>query len=114
MMNANDTGYRVVFVTAANEDEGARIARALVERRLAACVNIISPIRSIYSWKGNIEDDREVLMIAKTRAENFPALAATVKELHSYDTPEVIALPITAGSEKYLDWLSENTTPAEG
>ena len=97
----------VVFITASNEDEAAKIAKALVEARLAACVNIIRNIRSIYSWQGKIEDDSEVLMIAKTQKRLFNALSAKVKELHSYTTPEIIALPIIEGSEDYLKWLGD-------
>src|SRR4030067_2809226 len=95
----------LVFITASIEDEAAKIAKALVEARLAACVNIIRNIRSIYSWQGKIEDDSEVLMIAKTQKRLFNALSAKVKELHSYTTPEIIALPIIEGSEDYLKWL---------
>ena len=98
-----------VFMTASGEDEAALIARSLVETGLAACVNIIKGIRSIYSWQGRIEDDSEVLMIAKTRHTLLDALTAKVKELHSYDVPEVIALPVTCGSEEYLDWLRKAT-----
>ncbi len=99
----------VVFITAANEDEAAKIARALVEARLAACVNIIKNIRSIYNWQGKIEDESEVLMIAKTQKSLLDTLSAKVKELHSYTVPEIIALPIIAGSEDYLKWLREST-----
>ena len=99
----------VVFITASNEDEAAKISRALVESRLAGCVNIIRDIRSIYSWKGKIEDEPEVLMIAKTRRPLLDALMKKVKELHSYTVPEIIALPIIGGSEDYLKWLREVT-----
>lgn len=99
----------IVFITASNEDEAARIARALVEARLAACVNLIRNIRSVYSWQGKIEDEAEVLMIAKTRRSLFDALSKKVKELHSYTVPEIIALPIVAGSADYLNWLKEVT-----
>ena len=99
----------VTFITAPNEDEAAGIARSLVEARLAACVNIVRNIRSIYTWQGNIEDDSEVLMIVKTRKSLFNALSAKVRELHSYDVPEIIALPVTEGSEEYLKWLKEST-----
>ncbi len=99
----------VVFITASNEDEAAKIAKALVEARLAACVNIIRSIRSIYSWQGKIEDDTEVLMIAKTQKALFDALSKKVKELHSYSTPEIIALPVVEGSEDYINWLREST-----
>ena len=99
----------VVFITASNEDEAAKIARALVEAHLAGCVNIVKGIRSIYSWQGKVEDESEVLMISKTRRELFEALLEKVKELHSYAVPEVIALPIVEGSADYLNWLKEVT-----
>jgi periplasmic divalent cation tolerance protein len=100
----------VVYITAPNEDEAAGIARALVESRLAACVNIVRDIRSIYSWQGKIEDEKEVLMIAKTRRELFEALKARVLEMHSYSVPEIIAVSIVDGSEEYLKWLKEVTS----
>jgi periplasmic divalent cation tolerance protein len=99
----------VVFITASDEDEAAKIARALVEARLAGCVNIIKDIRSIYSWQDKIEDEKEVLVIAKTQKPLFDSLMKRVKELHSYTVPEIIALPIIQGSEDYLKWLKEVT-----
>lgn len=99
----------LVFITALNEDEAAKIARILVEARLAGCVNIIKNIRSIYSWQGKIEDEAEVLMIVKTQKPLFNALMKKVKELHSYTVPEIIAMPIIEGSEDYLKWLREVT-----
>ena len=98
-----------MFMTAANEDEAAAIARSLVETRLAACVNIIKNVRSVYAWQGKIEDDAEVIMIAKTRKGLFEALAKKVRELHSYKVPEIIALPVVGGSEDYLKWIREST-----
>lgn len=99
----------VVLVTVPNEDEAARIAQALVKEKLAACANIITNIRSIYRWEGKIEDAPEVLMVVKTQTRCFNALSAKVRELHSYTVPEIIALPITDGSEDYLTWLREST-----
>jgi len=99
----------VVFITAPNEEEAAGIARALVQSRLAACVNIIKGVRSIYRWRGKLEDAPEVLMIAKTQRKLFGALAAKTRELHSYDIPEIIALPLAEGSKDYLKWLREST-----
>ena len=104
-----ETDEIVVYITAPNEEESVRIARKLVEGRLAACVNIINNIRSIYRWQGKIEDGSEVLMIVKTKKKLFKDLLFKVKELHSYDVPEVIALPIVDGSEEYLKWLKEVT-----
>ena len=99
----------IVFITASKEDEAVTIAKALVEEKLAGCVNIIRNLRSIYRWKGNIEDDKEVLMIAKTKKKLFKALEKKVKELHSYSVPEIIAMPITEGSKDYLKWLNNAT-----
>lgn len=99
----------VVYITAPNEEEAAKIARTIVEERLAGCANIVKGIRSIYSWQGKIEDESEVLMVVKTRKELFESLSKKVKELHSYTVPEIIALPIIKGSEDYLKWLEEVT-----
>ena len=99
----------VVFMTASGEDEAASIARALVENRLAGCVNIVNGVRSVYRWQGKTEDETEVLMIAKTRKSLFQSLLNKVKELHSYTVPEVVAFPIIEGSEDYLKWLGEVT-----
>ena len=99
----------IVFITASNDDEAVKIARALVEARLAGCVNIIKDIRSIYRWEGKIEDDAEVLMIAKTQKHLFDSLMQKVKEIHSYTVPEIIAMPIVEGSEDYVKWLKEVT-----
>ncbi len=101
--------YIVVYITVSGEEEAAGLARALVESKLAACANIISSVRSIYSWQGNVEDDKELLMIIKTQRHLFDRLAAKVREIHSYDVPEIIALPIIAGSPDYLKWLHEST-----
>ena len=99
----------VVFITASDEDEASKIAKALVEARLAGCVNIIKDIRSIYSWQGKIEDEKEVLIVIKTQKILFYPLMERVKELHSYKVPEIIALPIIEGSEDYLKWLKDVT-----
>ncbi len=99
----------VVYITAPTEEEAAKIAKILVEDRLAGCVNIVKDIRSIYSWQGKLEDEKEVLMIVKTRLELFRALTSKVKELHSYTVPEIIAMPIVDGSEEYINWLQKAT-----
>jgi len=99
----------VVLVTCGTASEAERIARALVEKRLAACVNLFeSIVRSIYRWKGRIESAPEHLLIIKTTRRRLPDLQKEVERLHSYDVPEVIALSVTAGGQKYLDWLGEN------
>ena len=99
----------IVFITAPNEDEAAKIARVIVEERLAGCVNIVRNMRSIYSWQGKIEDEPEVLMIVKTQSKLFNKLSKRVREIHSYTVPEVIAMPIVKGSRDYLKWLKEVT-----
>ncbi len=99
----------MIFITAPNEEEAVKIAKTLVEEKLAGCVNIIKNIRSIYSWQDKIEDEPEVLMIVKTRSELFEELEKRVKSLHSYTVPEIIGLKIKKGSESYLNWLSEVT-----
>ncbi|MEN2985512.1 MAG: divalent-cation tolerance protein CutA [Thermodesulfovibrionaceae bacterium] len=101
--------YMVVFVTVANEEEAAKIAKAIVEEKLAGCVNIVRNVRSIYLWQGKIEDESEVLMIIKTKAELFDKLSEKIKSIHSYTVPEIIGLKIKKGSESYLKWLSEVT-----
>jgi periplasmic divalent cation tolerance protein len=106
------TDKLVVLVTCRSAKEAERIARGLVETRLAACGNILSsPARSIYRWKEKIESAREVLLVIKTSRRRFPALQATIKRLHSYEVPEIIALPIAAGSQSYLSWLAESVAP---
>ena len=98
----------VVLVTCANGAEAKRIARVVVEGRLAACVNILSgAVNSIYRWKGKVESAREKLLIIKTSRKRLAKLQAAVMRLHSYDVPEFIALPIVAGSRAYLAWLGE-------
>lgn len=99
----------VVLVTAGARDEAERVAEALVGEQLAACVNIVGPIRSIYRWEDQIQRDDEWLLLIKARTAQFDALAARVRALHSYQTPEVIALPISAGSLPYLEWLRRAT-----
>lgn len=101
--------YMVVFITASSEDEAVKIAKTLVEEKLAGCVNIIRNVRSIYFWQGKVEDDQEVLMIVKTRSDLFEELEKRVKSLHSYTVPEIIGIKIKKGSENYLSWLDEVT-----
>ena len=98
----------VVLVTAANLEEASRIADALVGGRLAACVNILGGIESVYRWEGRVARDNETLMIIKTTDERYAELEQQIKALHSYTTPEVVALRIERGSEAYLKWLGES------
>ena len=103
------SNYIVIYITTSSATEAKKIGRVLVEEKLAACSNIISPIRSIYSWQGKICDDKEALMILKTKKELFKQIIKRVEELHSYDVPEIIAIPIIDGSSKYLSWINEET-----
>ncbi|MBI5847080.1 MAG: divalent-cation tolerance protein CutA [Nitrospirae bacterium] len=104
------TDFVIVLITAPNEDDAAKMANDLVASRLAACVNIIRNIRSIYRWQGKIEDEAEVLMLVKTKQEFFRDLEKRVKEIHPYTVPEIIALPVIGGSDEYLQWLGQETT----
>jgi periplasmic divalent cation tolerance protein len=99
----------LVLVTCGSRKEARKIARALVERRLAACVNEIgAPVTSVYRWKGKVETAKEFLLVVKTTKERFAALRQAIGELHSYEVPEIIALAIVEGSRDYLDWISES------
>jgi len=105
------TNKIVVLVNCGTEKEARKIARTLVERRLAACVNLFSvPVHSIYRWRGKVESAKEFLLTVKTSRKRFRAIASAVKRLHSYDVPEIIALPIAAGSAEYLDWILESVS----
>ena len=95
----------VVLSTCASGEEAARIARALVEKKLAACVNVLPAVRSFYRWKGAIEDEQESLLVIKSSRPLFDQLRAEIEKLHSYEVPEVVAVPIVDGSEGYLEWL---------
>jgi periplasmic divalent cation tolerance protein len=105
----------VVLVTCGSRSEAGKIGRALVQRRLAACVNVVgSPVRSIYRWKGRVEDAKEILLLVKTSRLRFAELRREVQRLHSYDVPEIVALPIVAGSREYLAWIHENVMKPGG
>ena len=99
----------VVFMTASNGEEAARLADMLVGSHLAACVQILPEIESVYRWQGEIERQSEVLLLAKTTSAKFDDFEREVRALHSYETPEIVALPITAGSRPYLEWLAAST-----
>ena len=101
----------VILVTAANRDECRKIARHLVEARLAACVNILPPIESIYHWQGQIAEEQEYLLIVKSAKALFPEIETEILKLHSYRTPEIICLPIDEGSRNYLQWISDSVKP---
>jgi periplasmic divalent cation tolerance protein len=104
------TGALLVLTTVSNEEQAAQLARTLVERRLAACVNIVPGVRSLYRFKGVLEDDREQLLLMKTTRERYEALAAAIAELHPYEVPEVLAVPIERGSASYLGWVAESVS----
>jgi periplasmic divalent cation tolerance protein len=103
------TDARIVLTTVSSPQEAEKIARALVERRLAACVNIVSQIQSVYRWKDKVEQETEWLLIIKTRISAFESVREAIKELHSYELPECIMLEVSSGSEAYLNWIEENT-----
>ncbi|MGX7824454.1 divalent-cation tolerance protein CutA [Actinokineospora sp. 24-640] len=99
----------VVITTTGTADAAASLGRGLVERGLAACAQIVGPIRSIYRWDGNLHDDTEYQCVLKTTDDRVDAITAYLNEHHDYDVPEVIALPVVAGSPAYLDWVTEQT-----
>lgn len=101
--------HSVVLITASSQEEARKIGRTMVEERLFACVNIISPIQSIFHWEGKVNDEKEVLVIAKTKTGLFNEVVKRVKELHSYTVPEVLFIPILQGSEDYLNWVDAET-----
>jgi periplasmic divalent cation tolerance protein len=102
--------YRVVLVTCGSIGEARKIGRSVVEKKLAACANIVPGLESIYRWKGKVERAREVLVLMKTTATRLAKLEREVKRVHSYEVPEFIALPLTAGSRDYLTWIEQNAS----
>ena len=104
----------VVIITAPSSEVAAALARALVMEGLAAGVNIVPGLRSVYWWEGELRDEAEHLLFAQTRADRFEALAARVAALHPYEVPKIIATPITAGHRPFLDWIDQHTTPPPG
>ena len=103
------TDKRIVLTTAGSRDEAQKIARALVDRRLAACVNIVPGVDSIYRWQGKVEAAQECLLVIKTATGKFAALRDAIRELHSYDLPECVCLAIEDGSPEYLRWMEDET-----
>jgi periplasmic divalent cation tolerance protein len=102
------TDYIQVLTTVGSEEEAEQISSTLVDRRLAACVQVVGPIASRYRWQDKVEEDREWQCLAKTEAARYPEVETAIRELHSYDEPEIVAMPIVAGSKGYLDWISES------
>jgi periplasmic divalent cation tolerance protein len=105
---------RVILATSGSEEQADSIARALVSERLAACVNIVGPMRSIYRWRDKVEEDREYLLVIKTRATLYVKVEKRVREMHTYGVPEVLALTADRGSPPYLKWLLDSTGPSRG
>jgi len=101
----------IVFTTFANEADAARVARALVDERLVACANLLPGVRSIYRWKDAVEDQPEVVVLMKTRKQDWTALLSRLHDLHPYETPECVAVRIAAGAPKYMAWLDEALAP---
>ena len=102
------TDKLIVLVTCSGREEAETIARAVVEERLAACVNVLPGVRSCYVWEEKLNWSDEVLLLIKTAQSRFASLQARILELHSYDVPEIVAVPIEAGIDKYLDWISKS------
>jgi periplasmic divalent cation tolerance protein len=111
-MPSPDPQARIVLTTAANPDEAAHLARALVEERLAACATLLPGAHSIYRWQGEVETSTETLLLLKTALDQLPALEARLHALHSYQTPEFLVLPVESGSTAYLDWLHASLKPS--
>ncbi len=107
------TDKRIVLTTASSEDEARKIARHLLEHRLAACVNVVPHVASIYRWQGKIEEAREWLLIVKTTAAAFSQVREAIAELHSYELPECICLTMENGSPAYLEWIAESVSAEE-
>jgi periplasmic divalent cation tolerance protein len=110
-MRASAETVRVALSTAPDAETAGRIARALVDERLAACVNVVPGVRSIYRWQGAVEDDAEVLLVIKTRAERLETLALRLRALHPYELPELVALPAVGGLGAYLEWVAKEAAP---
>lgn len=107
------TDKLVVLVTCGSAEEGRKIARALVESRVAACVNILDGLRSVYRWKGAVEEASECLLLAKTTRGQFERLQSAIRALHSYELPEIVALPIVDGLDAYLSWIAASVEGVE-
>jgi periplasmic divalent cation tolerance protein len=106
-----DDPLLVLCTVPAEGDHAMRLARGMVEERLAACVNALGPMRSIYRWQGAVSDDQEIQLLIKTRRERFEALVSHIRARHPYSEPEILALPIATGSASYLAWLAGETEP---
>lgn len=105
------TDFVSVYITVAAQEEADQIAQSLVQNRLAACVNIVQGVKSLYHWQGAIEESHEIVVIAKTRVTLFEPLCEAVKALHSYETPCIVAQPIIAADQAFLEWMMQETKP---
>ena len=103
--------YKLVYITTSGVEEAEKIGRTLVTERLAACVNILAGMRSLYWWEGRVQDETEAVLLAKTTGERLEALTARVKSLHSYDCPCVVALGLAGGNQEFLAWIERETSP---
>ena len=112
-MAEREIEFQLVLVTAGSEAQALQIARELVDRRLAACVNVVRSLCSVYRWEGKRVEEGESLLLIKSRRDQFEPLRAAVRELHSYDTPELLTLPIDGGDPNYLAWLRQETAAIE-
>ena len=99
--------YIVIFITAGSPEEAHKVAEALLEQRMAACVNIVPEVHSLFWWEGHLDSGKETLLLVKTKASLLEDVVRLVKEVHSYDVPEIIALPIIGGNQDYLDWIGK-------
>lgn len=115
MSDNPETEFCLVLVTAPSEEVARKIASNLLAKKLAACVNLVPPVSSLYHWKGEIVEDQETLMIVKCRSELFEGeVVAAVKQIHPYEVPEIIALPVVKGAPDYLDWMRGVTAGRDG
>jgi len=105
--------YLIVFMTASNREEAVKIVRTLLEEKLIACANLMDPVSSFFWWQGKLAEEKEVLVIMKSHETLFKKLSERVTELHSYDVPEILELPIVNGSQAYLDWMNAALEPVE-
>jgi periplasmic divalent cation tolerance protein len=113
MSDIKQNDFVVIFITAGSVEEAEKIGKGLVEKKLAACANIIQPIKSIFFWEGKLCEEKEALMVVKSRSELFKPLMDYVKKSHSYKVPEIIAVPIIAGLPDYLSWIDESCKKGE-
>ncbi len=108
-----DSGLIIIFITAPEDEEAQLIARVLLEQRKAACVNIVGGISSLYWWESDIEHNKESLLMVKTRSDLLDEVIRLVEEIHSYEVPEIIAIPVAGGNSEYLEWLNSEVQPEE-